>query len=123
MSYEGCRGVLLPKSENTFSAFCLYFFNFLVFRFSGASLTASESTGWSMTRTSPLTERSDEELPAPTEIADSFDFSDGDMGSELPMEGDGESRPALETVDVPDSVFGVEWLAVSVLLDLLDFDE
>jgi len=108
MSYEGCRGVLPAKSENTFSAFCLYFFNFLVFRFSGTSLTASDCTGRSLTRISPLTERSDEELFAPTEMADSFDFSDGDMGSELPMDGDGVSRPALETVDVADSVFGFE---------------
>src|SRR5277367_4505126 len=96
--YEGWRGVL-AKSENTFSAFCLYFFNFLPFGFTGASLIGSDSTGTSLITPSPFPERSHEELSAPTDVADSLDFNEGDNGSVLPMEADGVSNPAL---DIPD---------------------
>jgi len=63
---------------------------------------------------SPLPEWSETTPISPTDVADSFDFNDGDMGP--PRDGEGVSKPLLETLVrvfelLPD-------LAV-----MLDFDE
>jgi len=49
--------------------------------------------------TVPPPSPSEDELRAPTDMADSFDFRDGDIASELFVDGDGDSKPALDTAD------------------------
>ena len=81
-------------------------------RFSGSSwgaiLTVSGGPRTSGAPDSPWPDWSEEKLRAPTDVADSLDFSDGDMGNELPMDGDGVSKPALEVVDAAESVIELD---------------
>ncbi len=43
-------------------------------------------------------------LWSPTDIADSFDFRDGEASNEPPTEVDGVNNPALDEVDAADKV-------------------
>ena len=47
---------------------------------------------------SPFTDWSDDSLGEPIDVADSFDLSDGDIGSVDDMDGDGVRGPVLEAV-------------------------
>lgn len=50
---------------------------------------------------------SDDKLRVPIEMADSFDFSEGDIGKVPPIEWDGVSNP-LEVGDAAERVLVVE---------------
>ena len=58
---------------------------------------------WPFAVLSPLTDWSDDSLGEPIDVADSFDFSDGDTGSVDPMDGEGVRGPAvLDVVDAAE---------------------
>lgn len=91
------------NSENTFSAFSLYFFSFLLFFSPSASSSALGTFTVSLWSDAP-----------PTDVADSFDLRDGD---EAGSDDDGVIVPMLDRLelDVTDR-------AVTLLL-LLEYDD
>ena len=55
-----------------------------------------------------MTDWSEDSLGDPIDIADSFDFNDGDIGRVDPPDGDGVRRPALDTVEDAERASDVE---------------
>ena len=58
---------------------------------------------------------SDESLGEPTDIADSFDRSDGVPGTVLVPEGDGDSSPPVDVVEAAESVAELDEVSVLAL--------
>lgn len=60
-------------------------------------------------------DRSDESLGGPIDMADSFDRSDGVPGTVLVPDGESDSSPPVDVVDVAESVAELEDMSVLAL--------